>query len=207
MDTSFEFGRRGPLANAGTVSNRRGAAPGGVRCLWKLVGGAFAVLVLSGTVGSSPLQAQEPRSPTHLSLTAGVFQFEMEDHGVTPMVGVRGASALVDALVLEVGLLAARPEQNVGHRKTFLVPEAQLQLTLPFTRFVPYMGLGAGAAIEVDAQQAGDLVTDLTYSGSVGLKAWLNERIGGLTEFRVRGLGIDFAQGAVEYSVGMVWQP
>ena len=162
-------------------------------------------LALIALAPAAPLTAQEA-PPRHVSINTGLFQFDLSEDGYAPMLALRGASPISQVLLLELAFLAARPEQQFGQRSTFLVPEAQVQLVLPFERFVPYMGLGAGAAFDLQDSDLGGTQTDFTISGSLGAKFWLNDGMGIQGEFRARGVDVDFTGSSSEYTLGLIWR-
>ena len=110
---------------------------------------------------------------------------------------------------MEGGVTAARPDQQFGARTTFLAPEAQLQRQLPVAggRVAPYLGAGAGAALDLRRGRFGGTRADLTVSGAGGLRAWLSEQVGLRAELRVRGMGRRFTGSAAEWTLGASWRP
>ncbi|MDR0788525.1 MAG: hypothetical protein LBG44_11790 [Gemmatimonadota bacterium] len=161
--------------------------------------------IAAGAFSCADLGAQETPRP-HFSANLGVFNYELADQGRSAMMAVRGSFPVSSVFSLEAGVVGSRPDQ-AGQAAFFLSPEAQLQLSLPFERFVPYMGLGLGAAIDF----GGDPVTrrtdyNVAISGAGGVRFWLNQRIGAQAEYRDRGIGFDFAGSTSEYTLGLVWR-
>jgi hypothetical protein len=168
---------------------------------------AVVVLAFFATVvfDSRDAGAQDMQ-PRHLSAMFGLFSYELADEGNAAMAAVRGSMPISSVLTLEGGIVGTRPDQ-VGRAAMFLAPEAQVQLALPFERFVPYMGLGLGAAIDFGGPQDVDGTSyDVAVSGSVGSRYWLNQRIGLQAEYRNRGIGFDFAGSSSEYTLGLAWR-
>jgi hypothetical protein len=161
-----------------------------------------ALLVLSSL---GPAAAQDAL-PRHITTSIGLFQYELSRNGLAPMVAIRATAPASSVLVLEGGVIASRPQQQVGGSTTFLAPEAQAQLVLPFDRILPYMGLGAGAVIDFRSEQLGGTYADFSVSGSLGVRAWVLNRGGIQMEFRGRGIGADFAETSSEYTAGMIWR-
>jgi hypothetical protein len=151
------------------------------------------------------LFGQDP-APRHMTSSLGIFQYDIAGSGFGPMVAFRGTTPLSSVLVLEGGVMAARPRSQPGQARTFVVPEAQFHLTLPFQAFLPYMGLGGGAAFYHRDAAAGGFRTDLTISGSLGFRTWIGQRAGIHVEFRGRGIGLDFESSASEYTAGLIWR-
>ena len=165
-----------------------------------------ALALLSAGLVTAPLAGQEEAPPFHLSVNTGLFQYDLSGTGFSPMLAVRAATPISSVLMFEAAVLAARPDQQFGQTTTFLVPEGQVQLVLPFSVVTPYMGLGAGAAIDFRDSEFGGTQTDVTISGSVGLKTWLSDQMGVQGEMRVRGVDVDFAGTSAEYTLGLIWR-
>src|SRR5690606_24545072 len=114
--------------------------------------------------------------PRHFSANLGVFSYQLAENCVAPMLAFRGNFPLSTVLVLEAGIVGTRPDQ-VGRTAMFLAPEVQLQLTMPFERFAPYMGLGLGAVADFGGPADVDGASfDMAISGALGSRYWLNER-------------------------------
>jgi hypothetical protein len=162
-------------------------------------------LALASMIGAATVQAQEDAQPPHFAVVAGIFQYDLSGTGIAPMLAFRGTAPLTTVLTLEGGLLAARPGQQFGSTTTMLVPEAQVQLTLPFDRVTPYMGLGAGAAFDFRGTEFGGIENFLSISGALGIRGFLRDGLGVQAEFRGRGLGFDFTGSSAEYTIGVIW--
>lgn len=154
---------------------------------------------------ASAATAQVPAPPAHLIVQTGLFQFDLNGDGYSPMMAGRLVLPISTVLMMEGSLLAARPGQDFGETTTLLIPEAQVQLVLPFARLVPYIGLGAGAALDLRSSEAGGRKSFATYSGSVGGKYWLRKTLGFQVEYRTRGIGSD-GGAANEFGVALLWQ-
>lgn len=166
--------------------------------------GLTAVLMFA-TVGTAPAQEDAP-PPAHVSLSVGLFQFDMQGDGWAPLAAVRAAFPLATVLTFEASILGARPGQDLGTTNV-LIPEGQFQLTLPFTNVVPYIGLGGGAAFDFRDAVDGGTKTWATFSGSVGIRTFFNDgRIGAQTEYRARGIGGDTGGSSNEYTVGVLFR-
>jgi hypothetical protein len=166
------------------------AKPWAALCL--LVG-----LVLSFNAAAS---AQEEPPARNASFAVGLLQYDLASNGLAPMAALRVGTPISSVLVLEGALAAGRPEQ-VGISSTLIIPEAQLQLSLPFTNFRPFFGLGVGVAFDLNAPAGSN--TDLTISGSLGLRTWIGDRLGIVAEYRGRGIGVDFSGTSSEYTLAL----
>lgn len=166
----------------------------------------LAILTALAAIGAAaPLSAQETAPPAHISFNTGLFQFDLSGTGYSPMVAVRAATPIAHVLQVEGALLAARPGQQFA-TTTYLVPEAQIQLVLPFSVISPYMGLGAGAAIDFRDDEFGGTQADLTISGSLGIKGWVSDSLGAQAELRARGVELDFVGSTSEWTLGLLWR-
>ena len=70
---------------------------------------------------------------------------------------------------------------------------------------VPYIGLGAGAAIDFRSESAGGTQTWVTFAGSMGIKTWLGTKLGAQLEYRARGIG-NSGGSSNEFSVGALFR-
>src|SRR5690606_11790238 len=97
-----------------------------MRSLAYVVAAAVALLYPGAVVS-----AQESAPPAHLVIQAGIFDFELDGDGYAPMLAARAVVPVATVLMLEGSVLAARPGQDFA-TTTLLIPEAQVQLVLPF---------------------------------------------------------------------------
>lgn len=166
----------------------------------------YLVAALAGAAIALPgaVHAQDAL-PRHMSAAIGLMQYELQGNGFAPAAAIRAGKPIGNVIVAQVSLLGARPDSDPGGSSLFLLPEAQLQLTLPFTRFQPYVGLGTGAALNFIGGDEGTHA-DLTISGSLGVQTWLGERLGVVIEFRGRGIGTEFKETTSEYTGGLLWR-
>jgi hypothetical protein len=152
-------------------------------------------------------RAQSVESRPSVSLNAGAFQFDLSGTGTAPMLALRGDMPLSRHFLAEGSISAARPTQQFG-ATTFIAPEAQVQAQLPLAggRVAPYLGAGAGLAIDVrNKGYIGDR-SILTVSGATGLRYWLTDQLGLRGELRVRGIGTRFEGSAAEWTLGTSWR-
>ena len=174
-----------------------------------------STLVLAGllTVGLSVgAHAQsEPRELDRrpaVSLAAGVFQFDLSGTGTAPMVAARVELPLNRYFLAEGGLAVARPKQQFGGKTTFFVPEVQIQAQAPLAagRVAPYLGVGAGYAIDRRTSTFGGTRSDPTFSAATGVRYWVTDQLGLRGELRVRGVGTGFGGSAAEWTLGTAWR-
>jgi hypothetical protein len=154
----------------------------------------------------APALALATRLPAQLpiptfGIAGGVSHFDLSGSGSTPIAAVRVDLPLFP-LIAEGSLTAFRPNEQNGVRRSYIIPEVQLQYQL-FPMFVrPYVGVGAGyfrAITGPDPQQ-----NDVTYSASAGIRAGVPTLPFSVrTELRVRGIGSGFARSATEWTIGI----
>ena len=94
-----------------------------MRLTRKLLLAFTATLALSGAA-----RAQEAMPIAHWTAAAGLFQFELQDSGLAPMLALRAGTPVSTVLLLEGSLVAARANQDLGTSEftsTVLISEAQ----------------------------------------------------------------------------------
>ncbi len=170
---------------------------------------ALATMLAAGLPITAQAQsaAFESMRPA-VSVNAGAFQFDLSGTGTAPMIAGRAELPLNRYLLAEGGLSVARPEQQFGGTTTFFVPEAQIQAQLPLAegRVAPYIGLGAGYAIDRRTSAFGGTRSDPTFSAATGVRYWVTDALGLRAELRVRGVGTSFAGSAAEWTLGTAWR-
>jgi len=165
-----------------------------------LIGLTLAGLV-TGVAVLSPAQASAQLPIPRIGIAGGVSKFELSGTGTAPFGAVRVDLPLA-GLIVEGSFGAFRPQENFGVRRTYVVPEGQLQLQL-FPAFIrPYVGVGGGWVRAVSGPAP--LRNDVTASVSAGIRAGLPGLPFALRgEVRVRGIGTGFGQRASEYTIGL----
>jgi hypothetical protein len=158
---------------------------------------AAAVLVFAGSGAAS---AQEFAARHSFSVTAGAANFDLSGTGTTLGIGIRATRALTPHVALESGLLFARPDLQ-GGRATLILPEAHLQYHWRFGSVAPYAGGGLGFAHQ--SREGSASATNLALSAAGGARAYLNDRMAVLGEFRLRGIERDFSGTIAEFMGGM----
>jgi hypothetical protein len=168
-----------------------------------------SVLAAGLSVGADAQSAslESARRPA-VSLAAGAFQFDLSGTGTAPMIAARGELPLNRFFLAEGGLVVARPEQQFGGTTTFFVPEAQIQAQAPLAdgRVAPYLGVGAGYAIDRRSSAFGGTRSDPTFSAATGVRYWVTDQLGLRGELRVRGVGSGFAGSAAEWTLATAWR-
>ncbi len=108
--------------------------------------------------------------------------------------------ALTSNVAVEVTALFARPDLQ-GGRALLVVPEAHLQYHWRFGQFAPYAGGGVGFAHQ--SRDGSPSATNLALSTAGGLRAYVNDRVALLGEFRLRGIQRDFSATTAEWMGGL----
>jgi hypothetical protein len=147
--------------------------------------------------------AQEPARTVAVSVSYGVFQFDLSGTGDARMIALRVERVSPRWLVLEGGVVVARPGQQFGDTTTLVIPEAQTQFQLVLGRVAPYLGVGMGMAFDLRDEVDGGTQRRLTLSGATGLRAWFTERFGARAELRIRGFGSNFGGSSAEWTGGL----
>jgi hypothetical protein len=170
---------------------------------------ALATVMAAGLPFAAQAQSAALQARPAVSLAAGAFQFDLSGTGTAPMVAGRAEFPLNQFFLAEGGLSVARPKQQFGGTTTFFVPEAQLQAQLPLAggHVAPYLGVGAGYAIDRRTSAFGGTRSDPTFSGATGVRYWLTDAFGLRAELRVRGVGTGFGGSAAEWTLGTAWRP
>jgi hypothetical protein len=131
--------------------------------------------------------AQVPAGPV-LSATAGVMQYDLAGTGSRAFAGARAQIPLTALLLVDLGAIYInyRPHGEAeAPRSHIWFPEVQLQVVTAFGAVRPYLGAGAGVALE---SVAGERFTEATLSGAVGARLPIMDRIVGGAEVRIRAV-------------------
>ncbi|MDB4885791.1 MAG: hypothetical protein JWN79_1229 [Gemmatimonadetes bacterium] len=153
------------------------------------------LLALASTVatftGARPAFAQQAtRGRFGIGLVAGPVQFDMSGTGTTAFGALRADQELTSWLVLEQSLGVLRPDEQTQSRRTYVMPELQLQTQATFGRVRPYLGLGVGVLHSVSGGSRNYAVA----SGSVGARTAVAPTLDLRTELRVTAQAATLAQ-------------
>ena len=140
-----------------------------------------------------------------VSLAAGAASFDLRGSGTTATVALRGDAELTPWLVGELGVGALRPNEAIGPRPIYVVPEAQLQLQLRAGALRPYVGAGGGWFYAIGAGRKGQSARAASAAGGARLD-FTDARFGVRAEFRVRGMDREFARRTAEWTGAVVWR-
>ncbi len=138
----------------------------------------------------------------HVSLQAGVSIFDRPEVAATGIYALRADMPIYPSLLAEVGLAYARPGQTDGANDVF-IPGAMVQLQGTSGRFSPYVGLGAGIAVEVP-QDGGDKDVSFSPAFATGVRIAVSEGAGIRVEGRVNGIGADVRAIYSELTAGLI---
>ena len=158
---------------------------------------AFLALILWSSAGTG--QMPIPR----FSVVGGVSHYDFSGTGnkASTPIGALRVELPVVAFVAEGSLGAFRPEEGAG-RRTYVIPEAQLQWQIFPVIVRPYLGAGIGWLKSVTG--ATPRQDDVTMSASAGVRIGLPMLGFGLRgEVRVRSIGSEWKVRATEYTIGV----
>lgn len=138
----------------------------------------------------------------HVSVMAGVSIFDRPDVGATGIYALRADMPIYPSLLAEVGLAYARPGRTGGAKDVFL-PGAMVQLQGTSGQFSPYVGLGAGLAVEVLED---DGSTDVSFSPSfaTGVRIAVSQGAGIRVEGRLNAVGANVRSIYSEITAGII---
>jgi hypothetical protein len=169
---------------------------------------AIASVTICGAAAAQPGFADTSRYA--VSLSYGVFEYDLSDVGDVRMAALRVERPLSKYAIAEGGILYARPRTQGGDTTNFFVAELQVQAQLPLPIVTPYIGLGGGVALDFGRERLQATppntrrATDPTFSASAGLRSWFTDVLGARTELRVRGIGGEFQGSSSEWTIGVI---
>jgi hypothetical protein len=164
----------------------------------------IAILVAVFFATAAGAKAQSAFVPEAVSISGGIFNFDLSGTGTTPSLAVTADWPVTARLLIEGGATFARPDQQIG-RTTYIIPEAQLQYRWQLGRLMPFVGGGVGAGIDVRNKLLGGTQVDLALSTGGGLRAKITESFGIRGDARLRGFGRSFSGSAAELRAGLFW--
>lgn len=193
------------------------------------VGAALAVLLLTPllprTSGPGDLAAQarpagwtgadDPVLPAP-SLTVfggGLRRTDLLGEGTDPLIGAGVRLPLSTMLRLEPSFrytrFTAEPDlqdPDADPEVSLLLLDFQVQVQLPLDRIRPWLGAGAGGAMDLRGGDRGDAKLIMsTYTASAGVSLAVLDRLDVLTEGRLRTLD-GFDARAFDLSLGLAWE-
>ena len=171
----------------------------------------LASALVVATVTVTPLAAQDVDAPlpriatSGIAVTGGASTFDLSGTGTATIFGLRAYGELGSRFVVgELGLSTMSPREQFDRRVTYLAPEAQLQVQLPFAGIRPYLGIGVGSW--VSTQAGDDRRTRMAVSGAVGMRLLPQAApVGLVLEGRLRGIGEGFGGATADLNAGLAW--
>ena len=165
-----------------------------MRCL---TAAALAALLL-------PSAADAQHSRTHVSVMAGVTEYDLSGVHTSGIYALRLAAPWHPNLLVEGSLSYVRTEQDFGESDLFL-PEVQAQLQGTWARFSPYVGIGAGAAFDLPKDEDLETDTDFAPVFSVGARVAVAQGVGVRIDGRLHGIEADFTGTVSELTGGFTF--
>jgi hypothetical protein len=135
------------------------------------------------------------------AIVGGVSSYDLSGTGKTPIGAVRVDLPLL-VLIAEGSLGVMRPDEQIAGRRTYVIPEVQLQYQFLPVLVRPYVGVGGGIFRAISGPDPHR--SDFTLSASAGVRVSLPlTGLGVRGEVRVRGIGSGFRGSATEWTLGL----
>lgn len=149
--------------------------------------------------------AQAARTAPAVGVTAGILEFDLAGTGTRMFVGARAQIPLTPLLLLEPGATyMSYRERGLAQatRHHIWFPEAQIQAQMAMGALRPYLGIGAGVALE---SVEGQRFTEVTLSAALGARLPIAERLQLGAEVRLRGVD-PFTGSTSEFGLSAGWR-
>jgi hypothetical protein len=134
-----------------------------------------------------------------LAVVGGAWEYDLSGTGTSVFGGLRLELPVRRFLVIEPGLTYAHYSSQFDQGVSYLLPEVQAQIQVPGRWVQPFLGGGVGLSY---AWADGGSATDLSLSGSAGLRVRLAELWSARAELRVRSID-PFHKTIAEWTVGI----
>jgi hypothetical protein len=159
-----------------------------------------AALVIAAMLAAPAHRASAQLPIPSVTIVGGVTHFNLAGSG-TSAIGALRIDVPLLSLIAEGSLAAFRSYEEDG-RRTYLIPEAQLQWQLLPLLVRPYIGLGGGLFRAIEGP--GPHPNEFTGSASAGVRVGIPFIAAGFRgEVRVRGIGSRFGSSATEFVLGV----
>jgi hypothetical protein len=136
-----------------------------------------------------------------LAVVGGAWEYDLSGTGTSGFGGLRLELPVRRVLVIEPGLTYAHYSSQFELGVNYLLPEIQAQIQVPGRWVRPFLGGGLGLAY---AWAEGASATDLTLSGSAGVRVRVAELWSTRAELRVRSIDPSHDNGTVaEWTLGI----
>jgi len=150
-------------------------------------------------------QRDSAHDRTHVSVMAGITEYDLSGVDQSAIYALRLAVPWHPNLLVEGSLGYVRTEQQFGRTDLFL-PELQAQLQGRWGSFSPYVGLGAGLAIDLPKGDTG--VNDsmnFAPSFAAGLRVDVAPGVGVRVDGRIHGIEADFTGTVSALTAGLTF--
>lgn len=136
-----------------------------------------------------------------VSLVGGASQFDLGTTGTAAFGGVRGDIELNRWFLAEAAVSATRMAAS-ALQATYVFPEVQLQLQLPYRIVRPYLGVGTGVSSVFDSERSDRYKQ--TFSAAAGMRALLPGTSTTVrAELRLRKIGPQTSASMADWSFGL----
>jgi len=160
-------------------------------------GRAGGLLFVAAAPAWGAAAAQEVIPAPRLGVVGGAFVYDLQGEGTAGILGLRLSLPVHRYAAVEAGLHFARYRAEIVREDEslhtpdvpLLLVDFQIQGRYPLGRLAPYVGVGAGGALDFRDEREGEKFVDLTYTASAGVHADLPGPFEALGEVRLRGVG------------------
>lgn len=157
-------------------------------------------LLALGVSALTPAPADAQRVASW-SISAGVVRYDLAETGTAPAGALRLEVPVTRTVLLEPGIMVARPNQDTG-REWIVLPQAIVQYRLaPGASVEPYVGGGAGIAFGFEDEGASEV--DVLLTGAVGARIGTASPIGFVIDARAHAIGFDADASLFELTLGL----
>ena len=134
-----------------------------------------------------------------LAVVGGAWEYDLSGTGTSGFGGLRLELPIRRFLLIEPGLTYAHYSSQFDLGVSYLLPEIQAQIQIPGTWIRPFLGGGIGLSY---AWAGGASATDLSLSGSAGVRVRLAEMWSARAELRARSID-PFHNTIAEWTLGI----
>lgn len=135
------------------------------------------------------------------SISGGALLYRLGENGAAPEVAVRAELPYSSLIMVELGVMVARPELETGE-EWLILPQSLVQLRIPAgTGVEPYVGGGAGLAFGFEDITGSSVEVMLT--GATGVRIDHGGLLGFVVDARAHAIGFDADAHMIELTLGV----